>query len=68
MTSVRTMIAELDSVIAHARRASRALHELPVDRITARTELSYILEAMPQLRAIYVELGNPPSPPMPPAA
>jgi hypothetical protein len=68
MISVRTMIAEVDALIAHARRTVRALHELPVDRITARTELAYILEATPQLRAIYEELGRPPSPPTLPAA
>jgi PIN domain nuclease of toxin-antitoxin system len=68
MTSTRTMLAEIDALIAHARRTARALHELPVDRITARTELSYILAAMPELRAIYEELGTTPSPPVPPAA
>lgn len=68
MISVRTMIAEIDALIAHARRTSRALHELPVDRVTARTELAFIIAATPELRNIYEELGRPPSPPVPPAA
>jgi hypothetical protein len=65
---VRIAISELEAIALHARRARRALEMDPIDRIDARTEIAYILAAVADLRAIYDELGKPPSPTMPPAA
>jgi len=67
MIRTRIAISELEAIAAHARRARRALEVRPVDIVDARTEISYILAAMPELRAIYEELGKSSSPPPTPA-
>lgn len=67
MTSTRARVAELEILMLHARRAKRALQRSPIDRLEARAELLHILSAMPTLRAIYVELDEPSSPPTTPA-
>jgi hypothetical protein len=67
MIAARLMIAELEAIALHARRAKRALEALPIDRVDARTELAYIIAVLPQLRNFYEELGKPSGPVLPPA-